>query len=89
MKYLKENLSLLENLEYHYEHASFDERQKLLKILFPEKLIYQDGRFINPSKDGISLLVIDVKEFIKEGAISQTVKHDMKVVKLGRTTKDN
>jgi len=88
-KYLKENLNLLENLEYHFEHVNWEEKQKLLKILFPDKLIYQDDRFINPSKDGISLLITDIKEFEKDGAINQTVKHDKEVLKLGRTTKDN
>jgi len=85
MKYLKESLSLLENLKYHYEHATFDEKMKLLKILFPQKLIFKNGQFINPSKDGISLLVEDVKVFEKEGASDQTGSADMKVMKkLGR-----
>jgi hypothetical protein len=85
MKYLKESLSLLENLEYHYEHASWEEKQKLIKVLFPNKLIYKDGRFINPSQDGISLLVEDIKEFEKDVASGQTGINDLKVLKeLGR-----
>jgi DNA invertase Pin-like site-specific DNA recombinase len=85
MKYLRESLPLLENLDYHFEKASFDDRQKLLKILFPEKLIFDNGHFINPSKDGISLLVEDVKEFENQGSVNKAKTHDLKVVKkLGR-----
>jgi len=85
MKYLRESLTLLENLDYHFENASFEDRQKLLKILFPDKLIFDNGHFINPSKDGISLLVADIKEFEDQGAVSKAKPHDLKVVKkLGR-----
>jgi len=69
------------NLEYHYQHVNWEEKQKLLKILFPDKLIFKNGRYINPSKDGIALLVEDIKEFEKGSAVRQTGKHDMKVVK--------
>jgi len=82
MKYLKESLNLLENLEYHYEHVNWEEKQKLLKILFPEKLIFKNGKYINPSKDGISLLVEDVKEFENQGSVSKAKTHEVK--KLGR-----
>ncbi|MCK9400682.1 MAG: hypothetical protein M0Q51_11910 [Bacteroidales bacterium] len=82
MKYLKEALSLLENLDYQFENATWEERQKLLKILFPDKLIHKNNLFINPSKDGISLLVGDIKEFEKEGACNQAGSIDMKVLKL-------
>ena len=81
MKYLNESLNLLENLEYHYEHVNWEEKQKLLKILFPEKLIFKNGHYINPSKDGISLLVEDIKGFERKSASGQTGNHDIQVVK--------
>jgi hypothetical protein len=85
MKYLKESLNLLENLEYHYEHVNWEEKQKLLKILFPDKLIFKNIQFINPSKDGISLLVEDIKEFENQDSINKAQTHDIKAVKkLGR-----
>jgi hypothetical protein len=85
IKYLKESLNLLENLEYHYEHVNWEEKQKLLKILFPEKLIFKNGQYINPSKDGISLLVEDIKEFKKKDASGKSCITEIKVVKkLGR-----
>jgi len=68
-------------MEYHYEHANWEEKQKLPKILFPDKLIFKNGQFINPSKEGIALLVEDLKEFEKEGASSQTGSADMKVLR--------
>jgi len=81
MKYLKESLNLLENLEYHYEHVNWEEKQKLLKILFPEKLIFKNGQFINPSKEGIALLVEDIRQFQKEGAVKKAKPHDIKTLK--------
>jgi hypothetical protein len=81
MKYLNESLNLLENLEYHYEHVNWQEKQKLLKILFPEKLIFKNGQYINPSKDGISLLVEDINEFKKKDASGKACITDIKELK--------
>jgi hypothetical protein len=52
--------------------------------LFPERLIFKNGHLINPSKDGISVLISDLKEFEKEGASGQSGSGEMKVLKLGR-----
>ena len=57
----------------------------ILKILFPDKLFFKNGHFINLSKNGISLFLEDIKEFVKEGASGQAGSADMKVLKkLGR-----
>lgn len=85
MKYLNEALTLLENLEHHYEMASWEDKQKLLKILFPDRLIFTNGAFTNPSKEGINLLVEDIREFENGGDSGKTSINDLKALKkLGR-----
>ena len=62
-----------------------EEKQKLIKILFPNKLIFKNGHYKNPSQDGIALLVEDIKEFQEKGAVKQAKPHNLKAVKkLGR-----
>ena len=62
MKYLKKALTLLENLDRYWKELPREEKQKLLYELFPGKLIYDNGKFVNQSEEGIGLLVEDIRE---------------------------
>jgi hypothetical protein len=72
---------LIENLSYHYEIASWEEKQKLLKILFPDKLIFKNGQFTNPSGEGIRLLVENIRQYEKQGIPNDPSVNELKAMK--------
>jgi hypothetical protein len=44
-EYVKYNISLMSNLNYYYSTASLDNKQKMLGLMFPEKLVFVNNEF--------------------------------------------
>lgn len=44
-KYMKYGMSLLSNLKGYYEGASLEGKQKFIGSIFPEKLVFDDGKY--------------------------------------------
>lgn len=45
MKYVRYGLSLVANLPHYYNDAPVEVKQKLIGLIFPEKLTYENGKY--------------------------------------------
>ena len=63
-KYMKYGMSLLSNLKGYYEGASLEGKQKFLGSIFPEKLVFENGKYRTTApNDFIQLLCSTDKGF--------------------------
>lgn len=63
-KYMKYGMSLLSNLKGYYEGASLEGKQKFLGSIFPEKLVFEKGKYRTTTpNDFINLLCSPDKAF--------------------------
>jgi site-specific DNA recombinase len=61
-KYLAYGFSLLKNLGDYYEKADIEAKQKLIGLIFPEKLIFENNQFrTKKHREAIKLILRDVK----------------------------
>ncbi len=44
-EYCRYGISLLSNLPYYYSNASLEGKQKMLGLIFPEKLVFESGKY--------------------------------------------
>ncbi|MEO7265232.1 MAG: hypothetical protein ABIW38_09980, partial [Ferruginibacter sp.] len=44
-EYIKYNISLMSNLKQYYSTATLDSKQKMLGLMFPEKLVFSNNEF--------------------------------------------
>ena len=73
--YIKYGISLLSNLQRYYDGAEVQAKQKFLGLIFPEKLVIEDGEYrTNEPSDLLSLFCSTDKGFSglqkKKGGIS-------------------
>jgi hypothetical protein len=62
--YLKYGFSLLSNLQHYYDSAEVQAKQKFLGLIFPEKLVFEDGEYrTNEPNDLLSLVCSTGKGF--------------------------
>jgi len=70
--HLTRTLSLIENLDAFYIKASLDDKKKLLMILFPEKLIFENGAYRTPPNNiFISVMITQLWSY-EEGKLEKT-----------------
>ena len=63
-EYLKYNVSLMSNLNQYYTTATIDNKQKLLGLMFPEKLVFSNNEFqTTKESELLTLLCSAVKGF--------------------------
>jgi len=44
-KYLKQNISMLRNMDQYFEKAPLEIKQKIIGSMFPEKLVYENNQY--------------------------------------------
>lgn len=44
-KYLKQNISMLRNMDQYFEKASLEIKQKIIGSMFPEKLVFENNQY--------------------------------------------
>jgi hypothetical protein len=64
--YLNYGISLLSNLPYYYSNATLEGKQKMLGLIFPEKLIFDKGNYRTKEKNEILDLLCNKERFLKE-----------------------
>jgi len=69
---------LIENLDSFYIKASLEDKKKLLSILFPEKLIFENGQYrTHPDNIFTSIMLSQLRSYeegeIKKAAISDSL----------------
>jgi len=70
--HLTRTLSLIENLDSFYIKASLENKKKLLMILFPEKLIFENGQYrTSPDNIFISVMITQLRSY-EEGKLKKT-----------------
>jgi site-specific DNA recombinase len=85
-EYAKYGISLLSNVDAYYNTASLDNKQKLLGLMFPEKLVFSNNTFqtIKPS-ELLTLLCIAGKGFSgnEKGLFKNKLEKSCEVTALG------
>jgi site-specific DNA recombinase len=77
LEYLTQSFSILEHLDQYWDKGSSEDRRKLLSILFPEKLVFENNQYrTHPDNLFISAMVNKIKGF-ERGEIK---KDDISVV---------
>lgn len=85
-EYTKYGVSLLSNLKQYYSSASLENKQKMLGLIFPEKLVYSNYEFQTIEPNEILTLLCSAgkgfSDFIK-GKSSKNAAHSYGVTALG------
>ena len=56
-RYIKQSTGLLQNIGYYYTQSSTDMQNKLIEVIFPEKLIFT-GNWYNKTKEAFNVIWI-------------------------------
>lgn len=85
-KYLKFGFTLISNLGDYYNEASFSIKQKMIGLIFPEKLIYQDETYRTKRLHPVIELIISKKAQIhqnKKGLTSNDANQSYEAPRVG------
>ena len=73
--YIRYGFSLLSNMQHYYDRAELQGKQKFLGLIFPEKLVFEDGKYrTNEPNDILSLICSSSKAFGVSGERKSTEK---------------
>ena len=61
LKYVKSGMTLIQNLGNYYQRAPLELKRKLVGSIFPDNLIYENGKFRTASTKGVLGLVYQIK----------------------------
>ena len=70
--YCQYSISLLSNLPYYYSNASLEGKQKMLGSIFPEKLVFEKGKYRTTKPNEILTLLCNNNADFKENKKGQT-----------------
>lgn len=65
-RYLRYGLSLLTTLPRSYAEAPLEVKQKLIGLIFPEKLVYDEGKYRTAGMNEVLLTLIEKKQQLKD-----------------------
>ena len=61
LKYLDFGTTIVQDIDFYYDHASLDTKQKIIGSIFPEKLIYEDKKYRTTKLNDVIRLLCDLK----------------------------
>ena len=85
-EYSRFGFSLLSNLSYHYNQANLANKQKLIGLIFPEKLIFSNGTYRTTKPNELLNLMcnnINELEGVKKKKASSTESLSLMVARTG------
>ena len=76
MEYCKYGVSLLSNLPQYYSNATLDGKQKMIGLIFPEKLIFDGGGYRTTQPNELLTLLCSAGADFAENKKGQEVNNN-------------
>ena len=76
MEYCKYGVSLLSNLPMYYSNATLDGKQKMIGLIFPEKLVFENNTYRTTQPNELLTLLCSAGADFAENKKGQEVKNN-------------
>jgi len=71
LEYLDYGTTIVQDIDFYYDHASLDTKQRIIGSIFPEKLVYDDKKYRTTKLNKVIRLLCD---FEKDFGVYKTKK---------------